>query len=457
MTLSKTPIKQTRVNFENSSSNIRQMTSEIEIPTKLRLNIKHQEEELCRINDYDYSIVIKDFRQYERIKTYKKKLLVPIKKQNKIWKDNQERYKYKKEEINERRREELEKKMWMKEKMEEKGKEDGEDKVNNEYRELKNSRKVTAERQSYSSINKQSKVSYRDDYIVKNQNISNEESNEKIKDIDSKLLKNQEKYKNQIEKFRLDTEKTVFERIKRRIQIKKQNENRKKKEIVKIHRNIEKRHKENMYQMKLKEDEKVEAYKGNKLKQYENWYFQIEKLKKERMKKIRKNKQNKENFEYLIKKTEEKNNKLKEEIELHLKSSEERRNRVFQRNQMMIEEKNMKRRELERKAMMNKLGIDENERKYREYVSKKQVDVLKSAMKMRFDVDLSRSAIQEKIILERMLIEKRLGLYESNIYHLQDNSILKKSVEKRKEMYKDILRKEYEKKKAEEEKLKNGE
>jgi len=452
-----TPKKPNQVKFQLLSINQNGKSNEIEIPAKLKLNLKHEEESLLRINDYEYKAVIKGFRQEERIRIYKKKQLVPIKKQNQIWKDNLERYKYKKSEMIEKKREELQEKIRHKDN---KDKDNNKNHNENEYSDLKNSRKVTTASETYSNMNKQSKASYESN--VNNLNSSNNEYNEdKDKDtyidIQSKLLKNQIKYKNQIESFRLNTEKTVFDRIQRRIQRKRNYEIRKKHKIKSIQSKIDKRHKENILNIRMKDEEKIKEFKESKIRQYENWFFQIERLKKERQKSIRKNKENKENFEFLIKKTEERKEKLKEEIEIHLKSSEERRNKVFDRNRLVFEERNIKRREMQSKAMMNKLDIDENERKYREYVTKKQVEILKSALKMRFDSDLCRSTNQEKIILERMLIENRLGLYESNIYHLQENSILKKSVEKRKEMYREILRKEYEKRKAEEEKLKNGE
>lgn len=52
-----------------------------------------------------------------------------------------------------------------------------------------------------------------------------------------------------------------------------------------------------------------------------------------------------------------------------------------------------------------------------------------------------------------MVIDDRINKFEHLLYRLKDKSIIKKSDEERLFIYKELLRKEYEAKKAEEEKL----
>ncbi len=52
-----------------------------------------------------------------------------------------------------------------------------------------------------------------------------------------------------------------------------------------------------------------------------------------------------------------------------------------------------------------------------------------------------------------MVIDNKINNFEHLLYHLKDKSIMKKSDEEKALIYKDLLRKEYETKKAEEEKL----
>ena len=83
----------------------------LDIPLKLKLNLKDQEEDFKKANDYDYQELKKFFDKKELIKKHRKKLLSPIKKQNKRWKNNLERYKVQKEQLHKELEEKLEKKI----------------------------------------------------------------------------------------------------------------------------------------------------------------------------------------------------------------------------------------------------------------------------------------------------------------------------------------------------------
>lgn len=62
---------------------------------------------------------------------------------------------------------------------------------------------------------------------------------------------------------------------------------------------------------------------------------------------------------------------------------------------------------------------------------------------------------REKVILTQIKLDSRLNDYESTIRKLRSNSILKMSNNERFNIYLSIKRKEYEEKKALEEKLKS--
>jgi hypothetical protein len=93
------------------SSNSSKSNISIDIPRKIEYNLRLEEQNFKKSNDYDYEQTIKSFETMDRLSIHKKKLLKPIKKQNKIWKRNLERCYIQREEIIENQKSKIEEKM----------------------------------------------------------------------------------------------------------------------------------------------------------------------------------------------------------------------------------------------------------------------------------------------------------------------------------------------------------
>lgn len=327
---------------------------DFDIPLKMKLNLQNQEESFQKINDYDYNQMIRFFRQNERIKKYRKKLLVPIKKQNQRWKDNLERCKWQKEEMFQKQRDKLEKKM--------------------EERSAKASELIFLNRSSKEK-EKKSKLA------------TIELSKKKIKD-------NLEKFYEETEEKRLETEKKVTLKLNKRVKNQERNIISIRKKFEKLRVEAENRHNKNMSEIYREDEYKKQKNKELKFKQFQNWYFQMQALKKNHQKKKDNNSKAQENAQYVQKQIEQDKENQRLEIERKLHEAEARKEKILQEKQKKLMKEIEHSNALLEQTKANKENLNYFYRNLNRNLLDIQMSKIKKPIEKDFSMDLSKSIIQ---------------------------------------------------------------
>lgn len=232
------------------SSNNTNNNINIDIPRKIEYNLRLEEQNFKKSNDYDYEQTVKSFEMMDRLSVHKKKSLKPIKKQNKIWKRNLERCYIQREEKIENQKHKIEEKM---------------------RRRSMKVKELLSLNQSIKSQEKQRRI----------------EQNQKSRE---KAMRKIEEFYFKEEEGRLITETKVNHKLNQRT-------NRQAEEIEKIRKKFHERNKSSEFRYEknfnvLQEEKKVKDKKDaeQKFDNFMNWYFFYQNEKKKMKKK--KDKQN---------------------------------------------------------------------------------------------------------------------------------------------------------------------
>lgn len=273
------------------------MSSEdLEIPRKIDFNLKYQLYDFEESNKYDLEQSMKKYEQESKIAKHRKKLLVPIKKQNKIWKRNVERCYEKRDELREQQKEKIQMKM---------------------DKRLEKINEILSIKKSEMSKDKERKLNA-------------------IKSSQIKIYENLEKYKIMTEKERLKTEEIVTKRLNERAS--RQIEN-----IEKIRSDFHNRNTKSEKHI-LEGKEKVEIELINKAKEAEehkfsnfmNWYFSYQKIKGEKKKKKDLHEKIQKRCQEQQREIAEKHEQQRLDTELNLKEAEKKRNEFKKRKHLEL-------------------------------------------------------------------------------------------------------------------------
>lgn len=338
--------------FNNQSES--DLLNQLELPMKVKISIQEQEGEFKKVNDYDYNQVLKQFRQVERIKKYRKKLLAPIKKQNSRWKDTLERSQDQKEEMIQRLKEKAEKKI--------------------------------AEKENRSASLKQNNQFER--------NMSKKNRIEKARSSQDKIKSNLNKFYEKFEKERLITEKIVGERLDKRAQNQIKNLSKIKKKFEEKRKSAEKRFDICITELENETKQKQEKTNENKLKQFQNWYFTMQSNKKKIIQKMDKQKTHKENAEYLQKTLEHKYEQQRLMTQQHLDNSERLRVANAEKKKKKIKEEIEKHKSLEKQTIQTKMNLIATNREIKKDLLKYQISKLAKSQEKDVSIDLNKSNLQ---------------------------------------------------------------
>lgn len=326
----------------------------LELPLKVRMSIEEQEGEFKKVNDYDYNQVLKQFRQIERIKKHRKKLLAPIKKQNNRWKDTLERYQDQKEELLHKLKDKAEKKI--------------------------------TEKQSRSTSLRQSNQKER--FEFKKSRL------EKSRTSQNKIKANLDKYYEKMEKERMVTEKIVSDRLDKRAQNQEMHLRKIKKTFEEKRKSAEKRFNVCITEIENENKQKNEKTSENKLKQFQNWYFTMQSNKKKNIQKMDKQKSHKENAEYLQKSLEHKHEEQRMLTQQHLDNSERIRLANAEKKKARFKEEIEKHQTLEKQTFQNKQNLVEMNREIKRDILKYQISKLAKSQEKDVSIDLNKSNLQ---------------------------------------------------------------
>lgn len=322
----------------------------LDIPLKLKLNLLQQEEEFKKANEYDYKELRKFFDKKNLIRKFRKSMLSPIKKQNKRWKNNLERYKIQKEE----QQKLLEKKL--------------EDKMN------------TREDKANNLLNANNKSK-----------LKSKQENLKLKLISRQKVKQSlDKYYANIEKQRLETEEKVLNKLKRREINQEHNINNIKEYFQSIRLKSENRFNKNIDLLLKENKEKVKKVEQLKKDQFYNCYNSM--LKNRKTFKVLKNKNTKARENAVRNQIEKDNifNEQRNQTDIKLKEAEDRRINIKKENDLKLKNIIDKNTELMNSAIERKALIKNNEKRNIKELLYNQLNKLKKPIEKDFVHDLTK-------------------------------------------------------------------
>lgn len=173
----------------------------------------------------------------------------------------------------------------------------------------------------------------------------------------------------------------------------------------------------------------------------------MKKQKNRKAKSINKLKEKEERLEEL----QEENNKRRKDILKKQESINQKKELYELRKAADTEKSKERRKEYINKLMENKEILKADRERDREDILENQIFLLAKAINKDNVIDLKRINAHEMTIVQQMTLERSLSQFNFRLNKLKSNSVLTKSAEERFQMYKEMKRKEAERKKKEEE------